>query len=330
MEERMKILGITCGRSNSNTEILVKEALMGAEEGGAEVELIRLHDLTIKPCTGCNSCVIDLLEKGGSGQCVIKNDDFAFFNEKFLDCDGMVVGSPIYEKSPSGQLKSLNDRMGPSHDMAFQMIARDMRQAKGITKGTGPDPRFFKQRAAILIGVGGSEWDTLAAPLLHLFVFPMQVEVLDKIIANWVALPKSVLFREDLLTRAHSSGKHLAECLKRELTPDDYIGEPGLCPLCHSKLVEIREGDSNYPAICGICGVSGTLTVTDGKVKFDIREEDRPHSHVLLSGKFMHGKDLQERSLAPHPNAHEIPQRFKKYENYLKPSKPLRDADKAV
>jgi multimeric flavodoxin WrbA len=326
----MKILGVTCGRSNSNTEILVKEALMGAEEAGAEVELIRLHDLTIKPCTGCNSCVIDLFEKGGSGQCVIKNDDFNFFNEKFLECDGMVVGSPTYEKSPSGQLKTLNDRMGPSHDMAFQMIARDMRAAKGITQGTGPDPRFFKQRGAILIGVGGSEWDTLAAPLLHLFVFPMQVEVLDKIIANWVALPKSVLFREDLLTRAHSSGKHLAECLKRELTPDDYIGEPGLCSLCHSKLVEIREGDSNYPAICGICGVSGTLTVTDGKVKFDIKEEDKPHSHVLLSGKFMHGKDLQERSLVPHPNAHEIPERFKKYEKYLKPSKPLRDAVKAV
>jgi multimeric flavodoxin WrbA len=326
----MKILGVTCGRKNSNTEILVKEALMGAEEAGAEVELIRLHDLTIKPCTGCNSCVIDLFEKGGSGACVIRNDDFSFFNEKFLDCDGMVVGSPIYEKSPSGQLKSLNDRMGPSHDMAFQMIARDVRQARDITRGTGPDPRFFKQRGAILIGVGGSEWDTLAAPLLHLFVFPMQVEVLDKIIANWVALPKSVLFREDLLTRAHHSGKHLAECLKRELTPADYIGEPGLCPLCHSKLVEIREDDKNYPAICGTCGVRGTLTVTDGKVKFDVSEEDRPHSHILLSGKFMHGKDLQEKSLVPHPNEHEIPARFRKYEKYLTPSKPVKtDPDAA-
>ena len=51
----MKVLGISVGRKMSNTEILVKEALMGAEEGGAEVELIRLHDLNIKPCTGCNA-----------------------------------------------------------------------------------------------------------------------------------------------------------------------------------------------------------------------------------------------------------------------------------
>ena len=30
----MKVLGLTCGRKMSNTEILVKEALMGAEEMG--------------------------------------------------------------------------------------------------------------------------------------------------------------------------------------------------------------------------------------------------------------------------------------------------------
>lgn len=38
----MKILGISCGKM-SNTEILVKEALMGAEELGAEVEFVRLQ-----------------------------------------------------------------------------------------------------------------------------------------------------------------------------------------------------------------------------------------------------------------------------------------------
>ena len=47
----MKVLGLTCGRRLSNTEILVKEALMGAEEMGVEVEIVRLMDLSIKPCT---------------------------------------------------------------------------------------------------------------------------------------------------------------------------------------------------------------------------------------------------------------------------------------
>ena len=72
-EKIMKVLGLTCGRKMSNTEILIKEALMGAEEMGAEVEIVRLLDFNIKPCTGCNSCVIDLFEKAGSGECIIKN-----------------------------------------------------------------------------------------------------------------------------------------------------------------------------------------------------------------------------------------------------------------
>jgi hypothetical protein len=64
-EIHMKVLGLTCGRKLSNTEILAKEALMGAQELGAEVEIVRLMDLDIKPCTGCNACVISLFEKGG-------------------------------------------------------------------------------------------------------------------------------------------------------------------------------------------------------------------------------------------------------------------------
>ena len=87
----MKVLGLTCGRRNSNTEIFVKEALMGAQELGAEVEIIRLQDLNIKPCTGCNACVIDLFEKGGCGDCVIKNDDLSWIDDKLLDCDGLIV-----------------------------------------------------------------------------------------------------------------------------------------------------------------------------------------------------------------------------------------------
>ncbi|MDF2631709.1 MAG: hypothetical protein K0Q85_305 [Caproiciproducens sp.] len=320
----MKVLGISVGRKMSNTEILVKEALMGAEEIGATVELVRLHDLAIKPCTGCNACVVNLFEKCGAGDCVIKDDDFPFIDEKIMECDGFIVGSPIYEKSPSGLLKILNDRMGPSHDVAFRMIAKKIREEKGITSGKGPDERAFKPRAASLIAVGGSEWDNLALPLLHLFALPMQMEVVDKMLVNWVGLPGAVVFKEDALKRARRSGRHVAETLTKPLSEAKYIGEPGICPLCHSKLIEIREDDHNFPAICGICGVRGTLNVINNKVKFEIAEEDTIHSHVLLSGKFAHADELKKVSLKPNPNAHELPERLKKYSAYLSYSKPVR------
>jgi multimeric flavodoxin WrbA len=43
----LNILGLCGGRRLGNSEILVKEALMGAEETGAAVDVIRLMDLTI-------------------------------------------------------------------------------------------------------------------------------------------------------------------------------------------------------------------------------------------------------------------------------------------
>ena len=49
----MNVLGLSCDRQMGNSEILMKEALMGAKEvSGAEVEIIRLMDLSIKPCDG--------------------------------------------------------------------------------------------------------------------------------------------------------------------------------------------------------------------------------------------------------------------------------------
>ncbi|WP_234124993.1 flavodoxin family protein [Clostridium hydrogenum] len=320
----MKILGISCGRKMSNTEILVKEALMGAEEMGAEVELIRLNDLNIKPCTGCNACVVNLFEKGGAGECVIKTDDFAFIDEKIMECDGLILGSPIYEKGPNGLLKILSDRMGPSHDVAFRTVAKNLRKEKGITTGKGPDERSFKRRAASLIAVGGSEWDTLALPVMHIFTLSMQIDVVDKFLVNWVGLPSSVVFKEDKLKRARESGRHVAESLLKEASESKYIGEPGVCPICHSKLIEIRDDNNNYPAVCAICGVRGTLNVVDGKVHFDIAEEDKAHSHILLSGKFEHVDELHKVSLKPNPKAHELPERLKKYKSYLSYSTPKR------
>lgn len=320
----MKVLGISCGRRNSNTEILVKEALMGAKASGAEVEFVRLQDLTIKPCTGCNACVIDLLEKSGSGDCVIKGDDFPFIDDLITGCDGLVLGAPIYEKSPPGQLKSLNDRMGPSHDLAFRIVAKQTREERGITAGKGPDPRSFKPKAVSLIAVGGSEWDTLALPMMHLFALPMQFEVVDKMLVNWVALPSMMALHDDFTTRAYHSGEHLVKTLNAPLEEAEYIGDKGICPLCHSKLFEINNAVDNYPVVCSICGVKGTLTTENGKVAFDISEEAKALAHTKITGKFHHAAELKERSLVPHPNVAELKERMVKYNTFIEPSKPTR------
>ena len=320
----MKVLGLTCGRKMSNTEILVKEALMGAEEMGAAVEIVRLMDLNIRPCTGCNSCVIDLFEKAGSGECVIKNDDFKFIDDKILDCDGLILGSPVYEKAPQGLLKILNDRMGPSHDLAFRIIAKKIREEKRITKGKGPDERSFKPRVASLFAVGGSDWTTLALPMLQIFVLPMNKTVVDQHVFNWVGLPAVVVLKPGMLERARRSGRHVAETLKKPIEEAKYIGDPGRCPVCHSNVLEL--GKTTEPVTCAVCGVKGTLKTKGDDYELEVTDEAKALSHVLLSGKFHHGDDLRDVALKPYPRMAEIPALIKKYKSYLTYSRPNRAA----
>jgi multimeric flavodoxin WrbA/uncharacterized Zn finger protein (UPF0148 family) len=318
----MKVLGLTCGRKLGNTEIAVKEALMGAEELGAEVELVRLMDLNIKPCTGCNACVISLLEKAGSGDCAIKDDDFNFIDDKILDCDGLIVGSPIYEKSETGYLKVLSDRMGPSHDLAFRMIAAQIRKEKNITTGKGPDPRSFKRKVVSLFAIGGSEWTTLALPLLQLFTLPMNMTIVDKQLFNWTALPGLIVLKDEMLERARRSGRHIVETLKNPDKEAEYIGDKGSCPVCHASVLEVSK--KTNPVICAVCGVEGTLNTRGDDYVLEVTEEAKARSHFLLSGKFYHAEELKNVSLKPDPRMGELPGLIQKYKSYLKYTKPVR------
>ena len=98
-----KVLGISGSpRRNGNTELLLKELLNGAEASGLEVELVILDELSISPCTSCDSCQKD-------GQCVI-NDDMQLMYGKLLETDYVVFASPVYFKGVSAQMKALIDR----------------------------------------------------------------------------------------------------------------------------------------------------------------------------------------------------------------------------
>jgi multimeric flavodoxin WrbA len=99
----LRILGI-CGspRRGGNTEVLLKEALRGAEEAGAEVERIFLRDKTISPCLEIYGCKED-------GRCVIE-DDFQEVAEEMVGADALILASPIFFYTVSAHTKMLMDR----------------------------------------------------------------------------------------------------------------------------------------------------------------------------------------------------------------------------
>lgn len=114
---KMKIIAINGSpRKNWNTRSLLKKALEGAESVGAETELINLYELDYKGCVGCLGC--KLKEGGNYGHC-IKNDDLKSVLERIKNCDGIILGSPIYLGDITAALRAFWERF------IFQYISYD-------------------------------------------------------------------------------------------------------------------------------------------------------------------------------------------------------------
>lgn len=91
-------------RKNGSTASLVKAFVDGAEAAGNEVKELYLQGMKIGGCLGCEAC-----SKNG-GACVQK-DDMEQVNEAFLWADVIVLASPMYWGTITGQLKLVIDRL---------------------------------------------------------------------------------------------------------------------------------------------------------------------------------------------------------------------------
>lgn len=99
----MKVLGLFGSpRKGGNTEILLEEALKGAEGEGAEIERLFLSDLDITPCTECHGC-------DSTGDCVIL-DEMQKIYTKLLEADIIILASPIFFYGVTAWAKAVIDR----------------------------------------------------------------------------------------------------------------------------------------------------------------------------------------------------------------------------
>jgi multimeric flavodoxin WrbA len=104
-ETKMKLLGISASprKNRSNTFLLLKEVLSGAEKEGEQTEVVHLCDLKIDFCRHCESCHKNLMV------CPIKDDAHLLLN-KMLESDGIIFASPVYIDNITGYLKTFLDR----------------------------------------------------------------------------------------------------------------------------------------------------------------------------------------------------------------------------
>jgi multimeric flavodoxin WrbA len=236
----MKILGMVGSyRRNGNSDILAKEALMGAEEAGADVELLHLTDYRIESCQGFGLC---LFRKAG---CHIE-DDLSFIWSKIDEADGILLSVPCYFLESTAVLKQLIDR-------AWVLAHR----------GT-----FRGKYASVMVPYATRGWIPYAMLQPNIFFGILGLNVIHRAAFNVQGLGEAV-HDEEGIEKAHTIGKELALAIQDQDTT--YRSEPGLCPICKDWNIRILKGRSAVE--CPTCGVRGSLRIQDGKidVEFDQR-----------------------------------------------------------
>ncbi|AFM26918.1 flavodoxin family protein [Desulfomonile tiedjei] len=99
----MKVLGIYGSpRKCGNSDILLDEALKGAESAGADVSTVYCSDVTVSGCLECGGC-------DETGECVV-DDDMQSIYPKLVEADVIFLSTPIFFYGPTAQAKAVIDR----------------------------------------------------------------------------------------------------------------------------------------------------------------------------------------------------------------------------
>jgi multimeric flavodoxin WrbA len=182
-------------RRKGNTALLLKKAVEGAVEGGAEVEEIALRDLKISPCLEIYGCK-------KNGRCVIQ-DDFQEVYDKVLACQGLMLASPIFFYTVSAHTKTLMDR--------FQSLWVKKYWIDKVPFGKGG---FMKK--GLFISAGATKGRRLFEGTLltvRYFFEVLDMELWRSLLYRSLDLEGDVLQHPDYLEQAYKAGFELAQLL---------------------------------------------------------------------------------------------------------------------
>lgn len=100
----MKVLLINGSpHKNGCTYTALSEVAASLNENGIDTEIFWIGNKSIHGCIACGGCK-------NTGRCVF-DDGVNDVSDKMAECDGLIVGTPVYYASPNGSLYSLLDRL---------------------------------------------------------------------------------------------------------------------------------------------------------------------------------------------------------------------------
>lgn len=287
----MKVLGLNFGRANANCGYFLDAAMKAAEAAGAEVETIQMVNKKIGRCIGCGSCS-RALERGDAITCVVK-DDYEAISDACLAADAIIVAAPVYVLAPTGQLKNFIDRFGPAHDMAYMMFENELR------KDTGKQPlpeHYFGRKYVSYISVGGAttdHWVSMGLAGLQLFGMSMNMKAVGQVNVTGAFIPA---YREKFAAECIRLGEATAKAIGKPYKEVAWVGEPGVCPACHSNLMMMGKTTT---VTCPVCGIRGKVSIEGESLKLTFSEEEQSRSRMNLTGVIEHQAEIGRKDRYP-------------------------------
>ncbi len=185
----MKVLGIMGSpRLGGNTDLLLDEALNGAESRGAAVEKITVANLKIAPCREIYACLKD-------GKCAIKDQMDEALYDKLVNTDAIIVATPIFFYTVSPQLMALISRCQATWSRIYVLnMAVPPKKGAFIAVGATKGQKLFD------------------GPKLTIRYFfkAINAEYTDELLIRGVDKKGEIKTRPTALTEAYELGKRLA------------------------------------------------------------------------------------------------------------------------
>ena len=185
-------------RRKGNTSALLKKAIEGARDCGADVEEIVLRDLKISPCLEIYGCM-------QAGECAIK-DDFQMVRDKILHAQGLILASPVFFYSVSSHTKILMDR--------FQSL-----WVKKYWVDKTPQDQKTNNRSGLFISVGATKGKKLFDGMLlsvRYFFDVLDMELWKALLYRQLDFQDDVLKHPEYLEEAYTAGKAFAEAIEND------------------------------------------------------------------------------------------------------------------
>jgi multimeric flavodoxin WrbA len=179
-------------RRSGNTATLLKKAIEGARDSGADVEEIVLRDLKISPCLEIYGCL-------QAGECAIK-DDFQMVRDKILHAQGLMLASPVFFYTVSAHTKMLMDR--------FQSL-----WVKKYWVDRAPREQQANNRKGLFISVGATKGKKLFDGMLlsiKYFFDVLDMELWKALLYRQLDFQDDVLKHPEYLEEAYDAGKRFA------------------------------------------------------------------------------------------------------------------------